>query len=91
MIFGQRGVYSLFNILGLCIICVNVFQNIKINEEEDNPDDKDYKPHGIETKMAQGNYKRLPKMERKEIKQVGPILVPYSKDHFDDVIFSSTG
>ena len=50
----------------LCIL-----QNIKVPDDvEENSSDKDYKPHGIEAKMASGSYKRVPKMERKEIKQV---------------------
>lgn len=43
--------------------------NLKWDEEDDNPADADYKPHGIEAKMASGSYKRIPKMERKEVKQ----------------------
>jgi hypothetical protein len=41
-----------------------------IDDKEDNSADADYKPHGIEERIASGSYKRIPKMERKDVKQV---------------------
>ncbi|XP_060607947.1 lysine-specific demethylase 5A-like isoform X1 [Ruditapes philippinarum] len=44
--------------------------NLKIiDDKEDNSADADYKPHGIEERIASGSYKRIPKMERKDVKQ----------------------
>ena len=42
------------------------------DDMDENSSDKEYKPHSIESKMAQGSYRRLPKLERKEhlLKQV---------------------
>ncbi|XP_052282476.1 lysine-specific demethylase 5A-like isoform X2 [Dreissena polymorpha] len=54
--------------------------NIKVHDDRDNKADADYKPHGIEARMASGTYKRIPKMERKEAfsKQEAP--VDYNKN-----------